>query len=229
MMTFIAADMNKLFPLFVVIVISVTSCNTPDFSGTSAMISGLFDATSCEISPVPDNAKVILIELVDPIVLEGYATEKIQSTSALVFYRNLSGELQSYYNGVVVGVSRSGALESKSYSVEELKRADQAVYNAAALLDWDTQKGISEVALVVDNQFISDSMLQVVREALIQLDSANGFAEKKLITGFRADKFRDTGEEVTVVWGEAQRANSVDDFTFYMRASNGKVVFMSVD
>lgn len=222
-------NMRKLVIIFCVCVVTLPACNTSDFSGVSAMISGVFDAESCTIDPSSGDSKTIRIEMVDPDVPEGYSTERIQSTAALILYRNLSEDLRMKYTEFKVDVSRAGVIESAGYTADQLRTADQAVYNATTLLDWDVQKGISEVALAVDNEFISDSMLIAVQDALIQLDSAGGKMQKKLITGFRMDKFRDTGEEVTVVWGEAQRSESVDNFTFYVKASNGKVVYMAVD
>jgi hypothetical protein len=221
---------NLLFATGIAFLLVITGCGSNDFTeAPAALIADVFKAGSCEITVSTENANLLMVELTDPQVPDGYATEKVQSTAALILFRNLSEELLNKYNQFVIGVSRSGKIESAAYSAEQLRRADQAVHNATALLDWNTANGIADVALVVDNEFITDSMLLKVKDALMELDSTQGKAQKKLITGFRADRFRDTGEDVTVVWGETQRLSSVDDFTFYVRASNGKIVYMSVD
>jgi hypothetical protein len=208
------------------------SCKTGgEFTNAAGIVSETFGAKECLVSMNANTSdgKSIGIELTDPAVPEGYDNEKVQSTAALILYRNVSKELLSEYEHIDVTVTRAGISESRSYLLDELLRADQAILNATSFLDWDVSNGIDEVAPVVDSEFITDSMLQVVRKVFIQLDSAGGKANKKIVTGFRADRFKETGEDVTVVWAETQRLSSVDDYTFYIRSSNGKVVFLEVN
>jgi hypothetical protein len=216
---------------FLLSLLIFSSCNTSEFTQAANVVSQAFGAKECSvgISANTTNGKSIEIDLTDPAVPEGYENEKVQSTAALILYRNLPKEVLGEYGQIDVTVRRAGTSESRSYPMDVLLRADQAVLNATSFLDWDVENGIAEVSPVVDTEFINDSMLHVVRKAFMQLDSVGGKPNKKIVTGFRADRFKETGESITVVWAETQRISSVDDYTFYVRSSNGKVVFLGVN
>jgi hypothetical protein len=227
----IAHRLKKMSFGYIFCLFLISSCGGSQYSDAGKAVADSFGANEVKVTMIKTTNGIPRMDLaiIDPAVPDGYAIERIQSTGSLILYRNLPENVNEECEMYEVTVTQGGKSEFRNYSITELKRADQAVFNAAVLLEWDTSRGILDAVPVVDNEFISDSMLWNVSNLLHELDSAGGKPVKRIVTGFRPDKFKESGEDVTVVWGEIQREKSLDEFVFYVRASNGRVVYMEVN
>ncbi len=163
------------------------------------------------------------IESVD----DEYPADAITSTAAMALIQNVKLETRQKFNEVQVLFDRGQGLEEKTYSIKFIEEAITLMPVITDFLEAPAAQGAEERRRCVDLTTVTDSVLSLFTNALIEVENKQGPTLMHQIGGFRFDKIKASGEQLLVVWATSIKKNTQIPYTFYVSKKTGKIISIS--
>lgn len=163
------------------------------------------------------------IESVD----DDYPADAITSSTAMALLQNVKPESFRKFDQIQVLFERRHGMEEKSYSIKFIEDAIKLIPVITDFLEAPAAQGVEERRRCVDLTLVTDSVLTLFTNALVEVENKQGPTLMHQIGGFRFDKIKANNELVLIVWATSVQKNTQIPYTFYVSKNSGKIISIS--
>ncbi len=156
-----------------------------------------------------------------------YPADAITSSTAMALVQNVKPESFRKFDEIQVLFERSHGMEEKSYAIKFIEDAIKLMPVITDFLEAPAAQGVEERRRCVDLTMVSDSVLTLFTNALIEVENKQGLTFVHQIGGFRFDKIKANNEPVLIVWATSVKKNTQIPYTFYVSKNSGKIISIS--
>jgi hypothetical protein len=229
--------MKRIFITISILPFLFVTCSPEKENKVGSRIAGLMGARSCHIThsktistDMESNVNSITLTLSDfnNLKLE-YSKEKIASVSALEFIHDINKKELADYRQINIVIENNSEKYEKSYKVSDVVLAAELMTPILQLFDLFHKKEYYSVGKLFDHKTIADSTLEKLEHYVESRDSANGKASTYVITGFKFDNMKKTGEPVMIAWAEGNSGKTTLLYDIYVSVNSRKIVSGSLN
>src|SRR5574337_672786 len=155
-----------------------------------------------------------------------WSRDRAASVVAWMYYASLDSTRKKLYSAIYSDINVGKEKYEKRFATEEITQAIKLSHLANRFL---TQHSDSVYCRgLTDSIDITDTGFEVIQKVMVSNDSVSPITFVTF-TGFAADKIKETGEPVTILWAEVQNGNLLSDWRFIFINRNEKIGFIGVN
>ncbi len=177
-----------------------------------------------------ENYKSLNIEFSDfENVADNFDNDKVSSTAALVFFRNLKAKDYSGYEKIQITLARQNTTSEIIYDIKKLQKVEGQMSIIQSLIEAINSKSFESYEILIDTTAYDREVQLSIYNEFMKVDSLSGKISKNVFTGF---KFRETQTKKipqTVIWCELIHASDVTELTFHIDSSTNKIMRVGIN
>lgn len=154
---------------------------------------------------------------------------KMASLAVMIFYQNWNPKDTLRYEDTKVEINVGTDHYERLFTKSEIKRVFRIFGSINKFFEMGRESDFSSYRELIDTAYISESGFTNIKNVILSIDSADGKIDKVVVTGFAADKIKDSEEPLTAIWAEAFNGNKFSKYRFYFLNKNEKLVFIGIN
>jgi hypothetical protein len=158
-----------------------------------------------------------------------YNREKITSTAALMYLKQLDQADYKDYDDIKVILESSPKNYEIIYSINEMSSVESILASVQKFIDATNEDDFEKCREIVDSKRVSDSTLLTTTVFIKSIDSTYGKVKNTNYSGFHFDHLTENNDPVLVSWIQTTHDTEKTYFKFIISRTSKMIIYIGVN